>query len=457
MWKHRRIAAALVACFTLGGCQKDEIYAPAVRDDSEVYAGGATTVFGEGSSSFSMPAANLSATTLEQHLEGDRQFEMIFVTAPAPVNGGLGPLFNNTSCAGCHPADGRGKPPSPGEGLSSMLIRISGSGSDEHGGPGAVPLFGTQLQDKAVFGKVPEASVEIQWVETPGVYGDGTSFSLRRPSILISGRIGSLQHVSARVAPPVFGLGLLEAVDDATLQDLANNPDALRDGVSGRPNSVWDAQAGRRRTGRFGWKAGNPSLLQQSAGAYNEDMGVTTPYFPIENCSGTAQCDTLPDDPEVPQGILDAVTLYTQTLGVPARRNFDDPGVLRGKSLFRSVGCMSCHVERLTTGVHPTVPEVSRQTIFPYTDLLLHDMGPGLGDGRPEFDATGTEWRTPPLWGIGLTRIVSGHTFFLHDGRARNLEEAILWHGGEAESAKERFRKLSREDRAIVILFLQSL
>jgi CxxC motif-containing protein (DUF1111 family) len=198
-------------------------------------------------------------------------------------------------------------------------------------------------------------------------------------------------------------------------------------------------------------------LLQQSAAAYNEDIGVTSALLPLENCHGTPECDTLSDDPEITEDILHAVAVYTQTLGVPARRNAGDPDVVRGKVLFGSSGCTSCHVERITTGVHPRIAEVSSQLIFPYTDLLLHDMGPDLADGRPEFKATGSEWRTPPLWGIGLTQVVNGHTFFLHDGRARSLEEAILWHGGEAERARERFRALPLEERRLLLRFLMSL
>lgn len=455
MFMRLAIPATLVAA-VLAGCEKNEVVESA-QDDTEVYAGGETTVFITGSTAFNSPASNLSGSSLSRHLDGDRQFEQTFVTPPAIVNGGLGPFYNNTSCAACHPGDGRGRPPAGGEDLSSTLIRISIPGTDPHGGPNPVPSFGGQLQQRAVVGRVPEGAVTTQWIETPGTYADGTPYSLRKPIFTLSGRVGSGILQSARIAQPVFGLGLLEAISEETILALADENDANGDSISGKVNLVWDEGAQTMRVGRFGWKAGQPTLVQQIAAAYNEDMGVTSPYFPNENCTGRGDCDTLADDPEVSAVVLDVVVFYVQTLGVPARRRFNDPAVLRGKALFRSIGCTGCHVERLTTSVHADVPEVSRQKIFAYTDLLLHDMGPGLADGRSEFRATGTEWRTQPLWGIGLTNIVNGHTNFLHDGRARNFGEAILWHGGEAEGARNRFSALSSVQRTDLLQFLGSL
>jgi CxxC motif-containing protein (DUF1111 family) len=263
--------------------------------------------------------------------------------------------------------------------------------------------------------------------------------------------------LSPRVAPPVFGLGLLEAIPEEDIIARADPADLNGDGISGRSNHVWNTAANRAEVGRFGWKANNPSLLQQSAGAYNEDMGVTSPYFPLEHCHGNTGCDTLANDPEVTNEILESVEFYVQTLGVPARRNTGNPDVQKGKALFSEVGCAGCHVPETRTGTHPSVPEVSNQVIFPYTDLLIHDMGPGLADGRADFLADGSEWRTPPLWGIGLTEVVSGHTFFLHDGRARSVEEAILWHGGEAEESRDAFRHLPASSRNALLAFLLSL
>jgi CxxC motif-containing protein (DUF1111 family) len=261
--------------------------------------------------------------------------------------------------------------------------------------------------------------------------------------------------ISPRVAPAVFGLGLLEAVPDYQIFAIAVAEAALGK-VSGQPNVVWDEVRGRLALGRFGWKANQPNLLQQAAGAYNGDIGITTSIFPAEACEG-ADPACAPHSAEVSDEVVANVTFYTQTLGVPARRQLSDPTALRGEVVFYQTGCASCHAPTLRTGVLTGVPEVSNQTIHPYTDLLVHDMGAGLADNRPDFRASGREWRTAPLWGIGLVETVNRHTNFLHDGRARSLMEAILWHGGEATFAQVNVRNLSASDRAALIAFLQSL
>jgi CxxC motif-containing protein (DUF1111 family) len=263
--------------------------------------------------------------------------------------------------------------------------------------------------------------------------------------------------LSPRVAPPVFGRGLLEAVPDDVLLALADPNDGDGDGISGKANLVWDAVRQAVAVGRFGLKAGNSTLLQQTAGAYVQDMGVTNSVFSEESSAGQPQADGLDDEPELPDTQLDAATFYVQTLAVPARRDIDDPHVLRGKELFLEAGCASCHVPRLETRDHTGIAAVSHQVIWPYTDLLLHDMGEGLADGRREFEASGREWRTPPLWGIGLSTVVNGHSLLLHDGRARGFFEAILWHGGEAEAAREAVRAMDATDRAALVRFLESL
>jgi CxxC motif-containing protein (DUF1111 family) len=263
--------------------------------------------------------------------------------------------------------------------------------------------------------------------------------------------------ISPRVAPPVFGLGLLEAVDESSILALADEQDLNKDGISGKPNYAWNIVEGKKTLGKFGWKAANPSILQQSAGAYNEDMGITSFVFPHESSTGQSQYDGLDDEYEVSDSILYAVEFYIRTLAVPARRNADDAMVLQGKKIFTEAKCVACHVPRLRTKVDVSFPEISNQVIFPYTDMLVHDMGTELADNRPDYDATGQEWRTAPLWGIGLTRVVNGHQNFLHDGRARTLMEAIMWHGGEAEQSKEYIRTISGSDRAALIKFLESL
>ena len=342
-----------------------------------------------------------------------------------------------------------------------MFLRLSLPGADPvTGAPLPVPGFGFQLQHRALFGVQPEAKLQVTYTESTERFEDGTEIQLRRPTFRIVEPYVPMPEgvlTSPRVALPVFGRGLLEAIDEATLLGHADAFDMDGDGISGRANIVWDFLAGVPALGRFGWKANNHNLAQQNAGAYTQDMGVTNPYFPQESAAGQSQSDGRTDDPEIDQETLDVTVFYVQTLAVPARRAIDDPVALRGEQLFAEAQCSACHIPMLQTGVLPGLPGLSNQTIFPYTDLLLHDMGEGLADGRPDFLATGREWRTPPLWGIGLTQRVSGHTFFLHDGRARTLMEAIMWHGGEATAAREHVRRLPQADRDALIAFLESL
>lgn len=436
---------------------------PSGADGSQTaaLAGGATTIFSAASQAFELPAPNLDGARLDKHLAGDVAFGDSFVTAPAPVFSGLGPIFNNNACDRCHPKNGRGRPPREGEKPSSMFLRVSLPGTDPiTGGPLAVPGMGTQLQHRANFGVPPEGDVVMSEEFSDGVFGDGEAFELRRLHFQIENPVQPLPDTvltSPRTAIPVFGRGLLEAIDEDTILGFADEDDADGDGISGRPNRVWDMVQQQTALGRFGWKANNPNLLQQAFTAYNQDMGVTNPFLPQESAFGQIQDDGFADDPEIDLETVDVATFYVQTLAVPARRNLDDPQVQHGEDLFHEAQCTGCHIPTFRTGVLAGVPEVSNQTIHPYTDLLLHDMGDGLADGRPDFLATGREWRTPPLWGIGLTLRAQGHTFFLHDGRARNLTEAILWHGGEAEAAREAFRLMPVNEREALLAFLESL
>jgi len=266
--------------------------------------------------------------------------------------------------------------------------------------------------------------------------------------------------VSARVAPAVIGMGLLEAIPEETLRALADPDDRDGDGISGRLNTVWDAIAKKPAVGRFGWKASVPGLRQQIAMAALGDIGLTTSLYPEQNCPvAQADCRKAENggEPEIEDDFLDRLELYSQTLAVPLRRDVEDPQVMRGEALFAQTGCAACHVMTLKTGAHASRQELSHQTIHPFTDLLLHDMGEGLADGRPDFLASGSEWRTPPLWGLGLVRVTNKHEYLLHDGRARGFAEAILWHGGEAAAAKERFRTLPQDERAALLAFLRSL
>lgn len=422
-------------------------------------SGGDMTVFSATSSAFEQPAPNLIGARLERHLAGDIAFEDVFVTAPAPVNSGLGPIFNNSACVRCHLRDGRGRAPIPGGSFDSAFLRVS-IGNDPVTGPYPAQGFGHQFQHRAVVGVEPEGGVDVSYEEIVVNFADGETISLRKPAFTITRSYTPLPAgllIGARVAPPVFGRGLLEAIPEATILGWADEGDADGDGISGRPNRVLDPVSGETRLGRFGLKANSPSLLVQNAGAYNGDMGITSTVFPVESSSEQVQYDGLLDEAEVSDDVLETVTFYVQTLGVPARRDVDDETVLRGEELFEEAQCSACHKPVAETGNFPAVPEVANQTIFPYTDLLLHDMGAELADDRPDFLASGSEWRTPPLWGIGLTGTVNGHTDFLHDGRARNVMEAIIWHGGEAQNSKEYVRALPKADREALLRFVNSL
>ena len=460
----RRKHFAVIACgialvvIVVNACRKPDEFP--IDQYNEMYAGGKQTVFDAGSGAFGHEFPEMGAQRRELHGIGDLGFETPFVTAPAALNPGLGPVYNNVSCVNCHIGDGRGKPPGPSEQLSSMLFRVSVPGTNPHGGPNPAPGFGGQLQQRAIFSAQPEADVVITYTTVNGTYDDGTPYSLRQPTYSLQNEYIPLPGgfmLSPRVAPPVFGLGLLEAIPDELTLSRADETDADGDGISGKPNYVWDARAEAITLGKFGWKCEAPNLLQQTAGAYNEDMGVTSYVFNVESCDGQSQFDNLYDENEVADSVLFAVAFYMRSLAVPARRNINDPAVKHGKQLFMDARCSSCHIPMSQTGVSVDFPEVSNQTIFPYTDILLHDMGPGLADNRPTFDATGQEWRTSPLWGIGLTQAVNGHNNFLHDGRARTLEEAILWHDGEAAASRQIFLAMPAADRADLIAFLNSL
>jgi len=416
-------------------------------------SGGAMTVFNATNEAFSLPAPNLDAEDAAQHDEGDEAFENAFDVAT-----GLGPVFDNVSCEGCHAGDGRGRPPNPGEAFESLLFRSSVPGRGPHGANVPVPGFGGQLQLRAIPGFTPEVHAAVTYTDSSGRFADGTKFSLRVPHYAFSAPYEPLPAdllFSPRVAPVVFGMGLLEAVPVSTLFNLADPSDRDRDGISGRLNFAYDDAAQRYVVGRFGWKATVPTTLKQTAGAYNGDMGITSTLNPAESCEGRPGCEA--HAIELADDVVAATSFYMQTLGVPARRDLNDFATRQGEEIFHDVGCASCHVATLTTGNLPGLAPASGQVIHPYTDLLLHDMGPGLADNRPDQGASGREWRTPPLWGIGLVEAVNGHTTLLHDGRARSMMEAILWHDGEAARARERVKRLTSGDRVALIKFLQSL
>lgn len=436
----------------------------------EELSGGSTTVFQDGQNAFAIPLANLSRENRRAHVVGNSFFNKNWVVAPASptARDGLGPLFHTRSCSGCHLRDGRGAPPAKGELPTALLFRLSIPGASAHGAPLPDPIFGAQLATQAIPGVEPEGTVSIEYDSIEGSYADGTKYTLEKPIYtLVPSPAYAAPHpdilLGPRIASPLHGLGLLEAVPEATILSHADPDDKDRDGISGRPNHIWNPETQTTELGRFGWKANQPDIRQQTAAAFLSDIGITSSIHPKDDLTAS-QVAALPPEtvlssaPELEDRILDRVVRYSQTLAPPARRNWKDATVQKGRDLFHAIGCIACHLPELKTAPdYSDLPEVAGQIIRPYTDLLLHDMGPDLDDDRPDFEATGSEWRTPPLWGIGLTQAVNGHTRFLHDGRARNLEEAILWHGGEADAAKTHYLNLSSADREALLTFLNSL
>ena len=426
--------------------------------------GGDTTAFTAGRNAFELSARNLTNEDRRTFEIGDSFFTQNWVAAPSSTaaRDGLGPTFNAQSCSSCHAHDGRARPPSGvDDPVRGLLLRLSTHGPD---GPTADPVYGGQLQDRAIIGVEVEGRIGIEYEELPGAYPDGTTFSLRRPMYSIldpaSGPVDPDIMVSPRIAPAIMGVGLLEAIPEDKIRGLADPDDVDGDGVSGRPNEVWDIRRASFALGRFGWKSNQPTLEQQAAGAFSGDIGITSSLFPDEDCPMAQKACAAAingGSPEIPDERLRKVTFYVQTLAVPAMRDADEPEVERGARLFMKANCAACHTPRHVTGDSHPADALHNQVIFPYTDLLLHDMGERLADDRPDGLASGSEWRTPPLWGIGLVETVNGHTMFLHDGRARNMEEAILWHGGEALESRNRFMGMSKSDRDALLRFLRAL
>ncbi len=444
-------------------------------------AGAATVRARKTADAFSQSSANMPFAHEMDFKLGNALFRKTWVAAPASTlaSDGLGPLYNARACQDCHLKDGRGHVPAgPEDSRVSMFLRLS-----VPGGPAPAeiaewiatspdPTYGGQLQDFAAPGHAAEGQMQIDWTEHEVTLADGLVVSLRAPAYAVSdlgyGPLHPEAMLSPRVAPQMIGLGLLEAIPAADILAREDPEDADGDGISGRAQIVMSVEYGVPMLGRFGLKAGAPTVKEQSAGAFAGDMGLSTPLHPepFGDCTeAQTACRTAPhgqepgvrDGLEVDAASLDLVTFYSRNLGVPARRDVSDPQVLRGKEVFHSLNCTGCHTPKHVTHRLEGQPEQSFQLIWPYTDLLLHDMGEGLADNRPEGRATGREWKTPPLWGIGLTGVVSGHSQFLHDGRARNLLEALLWHGGEAQAARDGVVSLATEDREALLAFLGSL
>lgn len=413
---------------------------------------------------YSQPLPGLTPAQQAAFMRGRSLFRQSWVMAPAQDTkvDGLGPLYNRLACLSCHAKNGRGRAPDgPDERMQSMLVRLSLPGRDGHGGPLPHPVYGDQLNEEGIPGVPGEGRAAVHWQDSTLTLADGEVVALRRPLLefreLAYGPLPDDLLTSPRIGQPVYGLGLLAAIPAQTLRRLA--AEAKPDGVRGRVNLVWDVARRRLVVGRFGWKANMPSLPQQIAGAMRGDLGITSPLFAEQSCTATQRaCRAAAEGgrPELTAQQLADLSSYLALLAVPARRDGDDATVRHGERLFASSGCAVCHRPQLATGRSSLAP-LAGQRIAPYSDLLVHDMGAGLADGRPDFRANGREWRTPPLWGIGLAALVGENESYLHDGRARNLQEAVLWHGGEAAVAQRRFSALGQGDRAALIAFLRSL
>jgi CxxC motif-containing protein (DUF1111 family) len=439
--------------------------------------GGDTTVVASGKNAFSFAATNLTAAEQTRFAIGNSFFKRNWVETPASTSArdGLGPHFIGRSCAACHLFDGRGAPPAILNGINreppvALLIRLSIPGIAADGGPMPEPTYGDQLNNFAISGVTPEGQIQIQQLRLTGRFADGSSYHLNKPlystTDLHYGAMASNVMMSPRIAPQLIGVGLIDAI---SAQDIITNQADQHNSkgpIKGKVNWVWDAFAEKKMVGRFGWKANVATLAHQTASAFVGDIGITSSRFLSEPCTAK-QLDCLLAQrltkglPDIDDKTLSDVIFYQAVLAPVQRRNTETAQVLRGEKLFHQAQCAACHRPsyKTTQGPFPNLssPALNGQTIYPYTDLLLHDMGADLADGRPDFLATGQQWKTPPLWGIGIIKEVNGHQRLLHDGRANGVQEAILWHGGEASGSRAQFKAMKRQDRAALVNFVESL
>jgi CxxC motif-containing protein (DUF1111 family) len=439
------IRTAAFAVLALWACTGDD-------GPDESRQGGDTTVDDRTINAFAHPAPSLTTADQNRFMDGTSPFDFKWEIPQ------LGPTFNNDSCFNCHSSFGRGLSQIGPDGmtdingpLSEALVRVSlpeGEGDPEvPGGVVPVPAYGDQLQDHANVG-LAEVATTLTWIEHTEMFGDGEMISLRAPDLalrdLSGAEIPADMRKSYRIAPAMIGLGLLEAVDESTLEAMADPDDTDGDGISGRLNMVWNPETLQPERGRFGWKANTATLHVQASAAARNDIGLTSYVFPDPSGNN-----------DISDEQLDAMAFMITAIAVPAAapRNAQ---ATQGRKLFDSFGCSSCHTVTLVTGDSPTAA-LAHQTIHPFTDLLLHDMGDSLTDSRPDFQADGIEWRTPALWGIGLAQVVRSDTTFMHDGRARTYAEAIMWHGGEAQAAHDAFQAASKADRDALAAFLDTL
>jgi CxxC motif-containing protein (DUF1111 family) len=448
--------------------------------------------------SFIYPGAKLSAQQQLDFWSGFSFFRDPWVAAPSATanRDGLGPLFNTRSCIACHTAGSRAKIDVPKQGSNevlplSLVVRL---GSKVAGVTDSDPIYGGQIQPRStsyrlldssqaskinsntkvkakvkVKDNVGEAWLKLASETIIGQFDDGQAYELIKPNYQLSrlayGQLADNTGISVRLAPNVFGVGLLNAIhrDDLIAQEDIN--DTNNDGVSAKYNRVINVVNGKTELGRFGFKAKQPNLHQQVAAAFRDDIGITNSSFSEDSCTEQQViCQQASragghhrNNLEIPDNRLDITVTFNELLGVPPARNLDNKIIQQGRTHFYQLNCQQCHTPSYITDKNYPVQALANQTIWPYTDLALHDMGADLADGVFEFDATGTEWRTPPLWGIGLQKKITGQQRFLHDGRARTISEAILWHGGEAEVSQQAYKALSENQRLALIKFIRAI
>ena len=455
-------AGAAVLALVVTACSGGDASRPPARESAPDFLverlGGTTSAREFRGRPFNQSARSLNNAEFRRFGTGAIVFDRHFT-----ADEGLGPVFNEDSCLSCHLdgvvfQDHTEDDPGPG-----LLLRLSVPGTDAHGGPKPEPTYGLQLQTRKVLGATAEGQLGVEWTYRSGRYPDGTRYELRAPTFTVTdlagGPLADDVLTSARIAPPMTGMGLLEAIPAAALEAAADPDDADGDGISGRLNRVWDRVSQTMTIGRFGWKAGQPTVRQQSVGAVHDDMGITTPDVPDTCANQGSLCTPGANDdtePDMSAADLADQVFYNRTIAVPIARHLDDQAVVRGANRFVDAGCSSCHTTTQRSGPDE-VAGLADQTFHPFTDLLLHDMGTGLADGRPEFAASGREWRTAPLWALGRRAEVTEFSSFLHDGRARTFEEAILWHGGEATASRKAFMSLTKEQRTDLLAFLAAL
>ncbi|MBM6550388.1 di-heme oxidoredictase family protein [Marinomonas ostreistagni] len=425
------------------------------------------------SDAYNQPFSNLSAEQKQSFILGEGVFERFWVPSPSSTTAsdGLGPLFNARSCHSCHVNSGRGHAPRAdqlGSEVPSFFIRLGSKTRNTKDGVVGDFMYGRQFHPLSATNVMPEGDYRVHWETQQEVFPDGYQVTLRKPVLdwqtLNYGEFADDTGFSMRVSPPLVGMGLLDAVPTATILEYADPDDADQDGISGKAN--WIEIDGEPKLGKFGHKASMPSLTAQNQSAFNGDLGLSTPLFPAPSGDCTVaqkDCMIAPngnsahiDNLEVGHEQTRLVDTYVALSRPPAMRNLDQAWFREAKQTFDELNCGSCHRPKLTTG-EATFSALSNREFYPFTDMLLHDMGPELANGFPVLHANPQEWRTAPLWGIGLSEQVSGRNGFLHDGRAQTIEEAILWHGGEAQASKQAYKQLNANQRTLFIRFLESL